>query len=166
MTIIERISDAAHLSKFSSVCNQVLSAQDPYARATKAGHITASGLVVKDDKVLLIFHPHIKQWFQPGGHIDDGDTPLQAAIREVYEETGVVCESAEVDLEPIDIDLHEIPANPKKGEGAHLHIDLLFLLQAVEEGPSPEGIQKIWLPFAEIGNARIQRALQKLRAIP
>jgi 8-oxo-dGTP pyrophosphatase MutT (NUDIX family) len=127
------------------------------------GHITGSGLVIKDGKALLIFHPYIKQWFQPGGHIDDGEFPIEAAIREVYEETGILCESIEGQLDPVDIDLHEIPANPKKGEGAHLHIDLLFVLQVIEERDSPEDIQKAWVPFDQITSPRIKRALQKLQ---
>jgi 8-oxo-dGTP pyrophosphatase MutT (NUDIX family) len=118
--------------------------------------------MIKGGKVLLIFHPYIKQWFQPGGHIDDGELPIEAAIREVYEETGILCEPTDGRLDPIDIDLHEIPTNPKKGEGAHLHIDLLFLLQVIDERESPEDIQKAWTPFDQITNPRIQRALQRL----
>ena len=163
MKNIDLITVTAIDSPFKHLCDQVLSSQNPYSRSTEQGHITASGLVVKDGKVLLIFHPYIKQWFQPGGHIDEGETPVQAAIREVYEETGVVCESLDGRLDPIDIDLHQIPENPKKGEGAHLHIDLLFLLRALKEQVSPEGIDKIWLPFEEISGARIRRALQKLQ---
>jgi 8-oxo-dGTP pyrophosphatase MutT (NUDIX family) len=127
------------------------------------GHITASGLVIRDGGVLLIFHPYIKQWFQPGGHIDDGEEPIRAAIREVFEETGVVCESLGGFLDPVDIDLHEIPENPKKGEGVHLHIDLLFALQVIEERESPEEIEKAWVPFDQVSSPRIQRALLKLQ---
>jgi ADP-ribose pyrophosphatase len=163
MNVIDQISSMALNSQFESTCNKVLSSKDPCSRSTEAGHITASGLVTLDNKALLIFHPYIKQWFQPGGHIDDREEPIEAAIREVFEETGVVCESLNGFLHPIDIDLHEIPANPKKGEGAHLHIDLLFLLQVIEERESPEDIQKAWVPFKEITSPRIQRALQKLQ---
>jgi 8-oxo-dGTP pyrophosphatase MutT (NUDIX family) len=146
-----------------SLSRKILDSENPLSRSNPLGHITASGLVIKDGKVLLIFHPYIKQWFQPGGHIDDGELPIEAAIREVYEETGILCEPTEGRLDPIDIDLHEIPANPKKGEGTHLHIDLLFLLQVIEERESPEDIQKAWVPFKEITSPRIQRALQKLQ---
>ena len=142
---------------------KIASEENPFSRLNVAGHITASGLVIKDDFVLLIYHPYIKQWFQPGGHIDDGERPIEAAIREVYEETGILCESTEGQLDPVDIDLHEIPANPKKGEGAHLHIDLLFVLQVIEERESPEDIQKAWVPFDQITSPRINRALQKLQ---
>lgn len=148
---------------FTVLSRKILDSENPLSRSNPLGHITASGLVIKDGKVLLIFHPYIKQWFQPGGHIDDGELPIEAAIREVYEETGILCEPTEGQLDPIDIDLHEIPANPKKGEGTHLHIDLLFLLQVIEERESPEDIQKAWVPFKEITSPRIQRALQKLQ---
>lgn len=152
MTIIDRISKVS--------CDQILFAKDPYSRSTVAGHITASGLVVRDGRVLLIFHPYIKEWMQPGGHIDDGESPINAAIREVFEETGVSCEIFDRHLDPIDIDLHEILANPKKGEGEHLHIDLLFVLKVIEEQKSPENIEKAWVPFDQITSPRIQRALQ------
>ena len=148
---------------FISLSRRILDSENPFSRFNQLGHITGSGLVIKDGKALLIFHPYIKQWFQPGGHIDDGEFPIEAAIREVYEETGILCESIEGQLDPVDIDLHEIPANPKKGEGAHLHIDLLFVLQVIEEQDSPEDIQKAWVPFDQITSPRIKRALQKLQ---
>jgi ADP-ribose pyrophosphatase len=160
--MLDLISFAAIHSAFKSVCDEVLSSKDPYSRSTKQGHITASGLVIKDGKALLIFHPFIKQWFQPGGHIDEDEEPIQAAIREVFEETGVVCEPLNGFLNPIDIDLHEIPENPKKAEGSHLHIDLLFTLRVVEEGDSPEDIQKAWVPVDQIATPRIKRALKKI----
>jgi 8-oxo-dGTP pyrophosphatase MutT (NUDIX family) len=148
---------------FVALSQKILALENPFSRSNQLGHITASGLVINNGKALLIFHPYIKQWFQPGGHIDEGEEPIQAAIREVFEETGVVCESLSEFLDPIDIDLHEIPENPKKGEGAHLHIDLLFILMAIEEGDSPERIEKAWVPFDQISNPRIQRVLQKLQ---
>ena len=148
---------------FATLSRKILASDNPFSRANRMGHITASGLAIKDGKALLIFHAYIKQWFQPGGHIDDGEGPIEAAIREVFEKTGVVCESLNGFLDPVDIDLHEIPENPKKGEGAHLHIDLLFSLHVIEERESPEGIEKAWVPFDQITSPRIKRALQNLQ---
>lgn len=51
---------------------------------------TASALVVEDGRVLLVDHPSLGRWVQPGGHVEPGETPDEAAIREVGEETGVV----------------------------------------------------------------------------
>jgi len=145
-----------------SISREILNSENPFSRFNRLGHITASGLVVRDGRVLLIFHPYIKAWMQPGGHIDEGECPIDTAIREVFEETGVTCKPVVEYLDPIDIDLHEIPENPKKSENAHLHIDLLFALKVIEEWESPEGIENAWVPFEQITCPRIQRAIQKI----
>lgn len=149
-------------SPFGSRVHSILNCEYPCRRSNQLGHITASGLVISNSKVLLIFHPYIKRWFQPGGHIDDGDSPIEAAIREVYEETGYVCEPDSDDLDPIDIDIHEIPGNPKKGEGVHLHIDLLYHLRVLRQEQSVEDIKCKWFVYDEVESIRIQRALAKL----
>jgi 8-oxo-dGTP pyrophosphatase MutT (NUDIX family) len=142
----------------------IMGAPNPYSRENLEGHITASGLVIKNNKVLLILHPYIKKWFQPGGHIDEGELPIEAAIREVYEETGLVCMSAIENPDPIDVDLHEIPANSSKNESAHLHIDLLYQLRVLREEEPLEKITKGWFSFDQIESPRIQRAISRLSA--
>lgn len=44
-------------------------------------------------KVLMIFNKWRQEWELPGGMIDAGETPRQAAFRELLEETGVTVES-------------------------------------------------------------------------
>ena len=142
----------------------IMGAPNPYSRENLEGHITASGLVIKNNKVLLILHPYIKKWFQPGGHIDEGELPIEAAIREVYEEIGLVCMSAIENPDPIDVDVHEIPANSSKNESAHLHIDLLYQLRVLREEEPLEKITKGWFSFDQIESPRIQRAISRLSA--
>ena len=45
-------------------------------------------IIVKDNKVLLIRH-NKGHWGFPKGHMEDGETEVQTAIREVKEETGL-----------------------------------------------------------------------------
>jgi 8-oxo-dGTP pyrophosphatase MutT (NUDIX family) len=39
--------------------------------------------------VLLLFHPRVGIWLPPGGHVEHGELPDEAAVREAFEETGV-----------------------------------------------------------------------------
>jgi mutator protein MutT len=64
----------------------------------------ASAAVFRDGRVLIARRanpPHL--WSLPGGRVGAGETPEQAAIREVREETGVDCEivalAGEIDVE-------------------------------------------------------------------
>jgi 8-oxo-dGTP pyrophosphatase MutT (NUDIX family) len=43
----------------------------------------------KPKKVLLVHHKKFNMWIQPGGHIEKFENPIEAAIREVKEETGI-----------------------------------------------------------------------------
>ncbi len=42
------------------------------------------------ERVLLIFHKRLQTWLPPGGELLANETPLEAAIRELEEETGLV----------------------------------------------------------------------------
>ena len=45
---------------------------------------------------LLMFHRKLGGWLAPGGHVESGENPAQAALREAKEELGV-------DLDLVDI---------------------------------------------------------------
>lgn len=40
-------------------------------------------------KVLLMYNKKLHKWLQPGGHVKEDELPIDAAIREVKEETGI-----------------------------------------------------------------------------
>ena len=65
---------------YASLISDLVQSDNPFSRENSLAHITASGLVIDSKKVLLIFHPYIKRWFQPGGHIDPNENPSEAAI--------------------------------------------------------------------------------------
>ena len=49
------------------------------------------------DKWIFCKHKKRDTWENPGGHIDEGETPLEAVKRELYEETGAI----NFDIEPL-----------------------------------------------------------------
>ncbi|MGP4104657.1 NUDIX hydrolase [Nonomuraea sp. KM90] len=112
--------------------------QDLASRATTPLHVTASAAAIDDTgNVLMIHHRALKKWLLPGGHVEPGDASLYgAALRELEEETGIPWQHAvsppALDIIPVDVDVHEIPDNPSKGEPAHLHADFRFAFWAKE----------------------------------
>lgn len=46
----------------------------------------AAGYLVKNKKVFLVHHKKFNKWTPPGGHIEEGETPAQAVVREWKEE--------------------------------------------------------------------------------
>lgn len=56
----------------------------------------AGGVVVDGDGLVCLVHrPRYDDWSLPKGKLDRGETFEQAALREVEEETGLVCELAD-----------------------------------------------------------------------
>lgn len=102
----------------------------------------AGALVIKDGEVLLLDHAKHGIWLQPGGHIEEGETPDEAAVRETREETGLEVEvvdgysperdpGKEEHMEalprPFDVNVHRI-------EEGHWHCDFVYLAEVVDEG--------------------------------
>ena len=148
---------------------------DPFSRANMQGHITTSGLVYDRvaDKVLLIHHRTLNRWLQPGGHHEGLDRLDASAAREVLEETGVNVRSPNalnLDAPLIDIDSHAIPANPAKGEGAHVHHDFLYLFRGDATAPLSPQWEEVrgarWVAreaLSALPSARFERLVSKLR---
>ena len=137
--------------------------KNPFPRALLPGHITASGIVIQHQEILLIKHRYIGEWFQPGGHVDSEEEPLQAAIREVAEETGwqTTPSSFHDQTIPIDIDVHLIPANPKKNEQQHLHIDFAYLLEPIQLGIATDPEAVMWAKLTDCDAPRLARCVKK-----
>lgn len=140
------------------------------------GHITGSGLLVSADglRVLMNHHKFLDIWICFGGHADGERDVLNVALREVVEESGIA------DVEPVmasifDVDIHDIPANPKKAEPPHRHFDIRYLFRvrnaASEDfAGSDESLDLRWCSYAQArqlaspADASMHRLLDKWAA--
>ena len=100
-------------------------------------HFTVAVFVVWKGKVLLHRHRSLKMWLPPGGHIEQDELPDEAAVREVYEETGLrmalVGEKREDVSDPVQ--LHRPAGVQLENIGpGHQHIDLIYF--AKPAGPT------------------------------
>lgn len=116
-------------------------------------HFTVTGFVFHGGdapagapwRTLLHWHRKNQMWLPPGGHIEPGEDPAQAVLREVREETGLDTEivphnggplpfASPAQLPPpYTILLEEI------SDGPHQHIDLIYFLRPRDPEPVPRG---------------------------
>lgn len=122
--------------------------------AFSPGHFTGSAMVTnrRRDKVLLMQHKFLRRWMLFGGHADGEPDLSEVALREAAEESGFHEGAFTLHRAIFDIDVHPIPANPKRNEPAHEHFDVRYLLEiddALPRPPNPEGLTLCWLTLPE-----------------
>lgn len=93
-------------------------------------HVTGSAIVVGTRGVLLHRHKRLNMWLQPGGHIEEGETPAEAAAREAQEETGLPIRHPRTGPWLVHLDVHP-------GPRGHTHFDVRYLVNAPDDDPSP-----------------------------
>jgi 8-oxo-dGTP pyrophosphatase MutT (NUDIX family) len=140
----------------------------PFSEHADPTHVTASAIVLGPEGVLLHFHKKLHLWLQPGGHIEENESPSDAARREVYEETGLRPVAAEDGASAHgrhDVVFH-VDVHPA---GAHTHLDLRYLLFASGTPTPPPGESQLvrWFSWAEafaMADAGLIGALRAARA--
>lgn len=122
-------------------------------QATPAKHATASvfvlGRLPAGWRLGLIQHPRLARPMIPGGHVEATETPAEAAVREVAEETGLAVRLVPPPAAPLPagyrprrvpppwwIAEYPVPADGQLAE-VHVHVDHLYV--AVAGAPEPAG---------------------------
>lgn len=157
-----RAVDARERTSITTFLEVLDELADPCSETADRRHVTASAIVVSDDgrQVVLHLHKRLQMWLQPGGHIDAGETPSEAARREAAEETGLPVGA--VDPQLVHVDVHP-------GPRGHTHLDLRYVVTAPAVAPRPpegESQEVRWFPWrtaiamAEPGLEGVLRALQ------
>lgn len=136
---------------------------DPCNEHADPVHVTASALVVGQRGTVLHLHKRLARWMQPGGHIDRGEDPPEAARREAYEELGLAVSHPPAGPRFIHLDVHDAALG-------HTHLDLRYLLLAGTSDPqpppgeSPEARWCTWEEAATMADDALAGALDVARA--
>ena len=109
---------------------------------------TASAYILNKAKDSICLHKHKKlgSWFQPGGHIELHENPIESLQHELAEELGWTQADYEI------VEVSDQPQPPRElvlplpvhfnvhnfGDTNHKHIDLCFLVQAKREDFAPQ----------------------------
>ena len=95
---------------------------------------TVSVFIVNAGRVLLVHHKKLGNWLPVGGHIEIGENPEQAALREALEESGLEIElvgarpprsfpGTTILTAPSFLDVHDIT-------GDHRHIGMIYFARS------------------------------------
>lgn len=134
----------------------------PFDEHAARVHVTASAIVTGERGVVLHRHKRLGLWLQPGGHIDAGETPWDAALREAVEETGLPVSFADGAPTLVHVDVHP-------GPRGHTHLDVRYHLESPHQPPAPaegESQEVQWFPWhraiamADAGLEGVLRSLQ------
>jgi 8-oxo-dGTP pyrophosphatase MutT (NUDIX family) len=129
--------DEGEASAYEKLVAFLQTAEQPLSRRNTIGHVTASAIIAVPDpfQFILIRHPKLGRWLQPGGHCEEEDeTVYAAARREAEEETHLGIGQGPTGRKILDVDVHPIPARGTQ-EG-HLHYDVRYLFIGL---PRPGG---------------------------
>jgi 8-oxo-dGTP diphosphatase len=109
--------------------------------------ISSLALILRDGRMLLIkrgVEPHKGHWCPPGGVIEEGESPEEATIREVREETGL-----------------DVRVRAKLGEvlgpvtGRYLGVFLCAVEGGTLDPSPPEASDARWFPFEELPGLQV-----------
>lgn len=109
----------------------------------------ARALITRHDRILLCRNKGRDYSFFPGGHIEAGETPVVALVREMEEEAGLQLMNIQF--------VAEVPHGYEVGEERYEEVNYLFQadIGADEVTSREDHLDFFWIPRTEFGETRV-----------
>ncbi|MEM5798010.1 MAG: NUDIX hydrolase [Candidatus Aenigmatarchaeota archaeon] len=124
-------------------------------------HKTVAILIEKNGKVLLAKRANKTWhgfWCVPGGHVEEGESIHEAALREAQEEVGSVI----IEPKPFMIFVHSVPAGERRNPGPHKHTCHVFkgVVEKVRAGGDVAEVK--WFKIQQIKKLKLTSYTKKI----
>ncbi|BEP17409.1 NUDIX hydrolase [Pyrofollis japonicus] len=118
----------------------------PYGPVVGVGALVVRNCGGSELEILLVkrkYKPFAGMWSIPGGHVEPGEPLLDAAKRELLEETGIEAEPLGI------IHVHEVVAEGSKGVTHYVLIDVLMGYRGGEPRAGSDALEARFVPYSE-----------------
>jgi ADP-ribose pyrophosphatase YjhB (NUDIX family) len=126
----------------------------------KSAHLSVGAIIMNDKNEILMIDRLKKPfgWACPAGHLDEGEDPETAVIREVQEETGLTVDF----VHDIGLTLQEVLSMPQEtcSRGVDLHLWTVYQVQAYGNLIfKDDEVKEIkWVPMVDVHKLKLEPA--------
>ncbi len=120
--------------------------------STKKVTQSAGGVVVNTKGLILVVNQNGDSWSLPKGHIDEGESALEAAKREIYEESGVQKLQLIKELGTYERPKISIRGGDDTSEIKRITLFLFKTTQAVLRPVDPDNPEARWVEASQVAD--------------
>ena len=112
----------------------------------------AGGIIINQLNKIAIVNQNHDSWSLPKGHIDRGETTIDAAIREIYEETGIINPTLIKKVGVYERYRIGLDGNDDLSELKRIHIFLFKSTQKILKPKDKNNPEAKWIDTKEVEN--------------